>query len=77
MHRERDHLMQLTPLVCQFLEALDLIVKVTTDSNSRNGVSEVSSQLRFSTLGLSIRETEENPTGCQLPLKETYGVSQG
>jgi len=51
--------------------------KVTIDSNSRNGVSGVYSQLSFSTLGLPIRETEENPTGCLLPLKETYGVSQG
>ena len=51
--------------------------QVTTNPNPENGASGVSSQLSFPTLGLLNRETEDNPTGCQLPLKERVDVSQG
>ena len=51
--------------------------EVTADPNSGNGIPGVPSQLSFSTVALPIRETEENPAGCTLPLKERHGVGQG
>ena len=51
--------------------------EVTADLNSGNGIPGVPSQLSFSTVGFPIRETEENPAGCTLSLKERHGVSQG
>ena len=66
MHQEKQHLMQLTSLVCQ----------ITADCNSENRISGFSSQFSLSTFGLPNIETEENPAECQFSPEKGGGVSQ-
>ena len=73
LHQKRDHLMQLTTLVCQFLEALDLIVNLKKSQLTPTHEMEF---LSFLVNSVSLHwafPSEKLRKIRQLPLKERDG----